>query len=118
MPLANVGHRVGRSLIGQILKAAVLPPAPQCPTSWQNVLKAPWGAIATADFFTTEVRTWRGLVTYYTVFVTDLASLPCRSSDPRRIPRSYSGRKSRTLTMVGFGAVPTPDVLMGDRDRK
>jgi len=32
--------------------------------------------IAGADFFTTEVWTWRGLVTYYTVFVIDLA---CRS---------------------------------------
>jgi hypothetical protein len=30
--------------------------------------------IAGADFFTTEVWTWRGLVTYYTVFVIDLAS--------------------------------------------
>jgi len=27
-----------------------------------------------ADFFTTEVWTWRGLVTYYTVFAIDLAS--------------------------------------------
>ena len=26
-----------------------------------------------ADFFTTQVWTWRGLVTYYTVFVIDLA---------------------------------------------
>ena len=32
------------------------------------------GAIRGADFFTTEVWTWRGLVTYYTVFVIDLAS--------------------------------------------
>jgi hypothetical protein len=30
--------------------------------------------IAAADFFTTEVWTWRGLVTYDTVFVIDLAS--------------------------------------------
>ena len=30
--------------------------------------------IAGADFFTTEVWTWRGLVTYYTVFVIGLAS--------------------------------------------
>jgi hypothetical protein len=27
-----------------------------------------------ADFFTTEVWTWHGLVTFYTVFVMDLAS--------------------------------------------
>jgi len=66
--LANVGHRVGRSTIRRILKAAGLPPAPQRPTSWQTFLRAHWGAIAGADFFTTEVWTWQGLVTYYTVF--------------------------------------------------
>jgi hypothetical protein len=37
-------------------------------------LRTHWGAIAGADFFTTEAWTWRGLVTYYTVFVTDLPS--------------------------------------------
>ena len=72
--LKNVGHRVGRSTIRRILKAAGLPPVPQRPTSWQTFLRAHWGAIAGADFFTTEVWTWRGLVTYYTVFVIDLAS--------------------------------------------
>ena len=72
--LSNVGHRVGRSTIRRILKAAGLPPVPQRPTLWQTFLRAHWGAIAGADFFTTEVWTWRGLVTYYTVFVIDLAS--------------------------------------------
>jgi hypothetical protein len=72
--LSNVGHRVGRSTIRRILKAAGLPPAPQRPTSWQTFLKAHWGAVAGADFFTTEVWTWRSLVTYDTVFVIDLAS--------------------------------------------
>ena len=32
------------------------------------------GEIAGADFFTTEVWTWRGLVTFYTVFVIELAT--------------------------------------------
>jgi hypothetical protein len=32
------------------------------------------GGIAATDFFTTEVWTWHGLVTFYTVFVIDLAS--------------------------------------------
>jgi transposase InsO family protein len=70
----NVGHRVGRSTIRRILKAAGLPPVPQRPTSWTTFLKAHWGVIAGADVFTTDVWTWRGLVTYYTVFVIDLAS--------------------------------------------
>jgi hypothetical protein len=56
--LTNVGHHVGRSTIRRILKAAGLAPAPQRPTSWQAFLGAHWGAIAGADFFTTEVWTW------------------------------------------------------------
>ncbi len=72
--LKNVGHRVGRSTIARILKTHGVSPVPARPTSWQTFLRAHWGAIAGADFFTTEVWTWRGLVTYYTVFVIDLAS--------------------------------------------
>ena len=34
--LKNVGHRVGRSTIRRILKAAGLPPVPQRPTSWMT----------------------------------------------------------------------------------
>jgi len=34
--LKNVGHRVGRSTIRRILKAAGLPPVPQRPTSWDT----------------------------------------------------------------------------------
>jgi len=37
-------------------------------------LRAHWGVIAGADFFTTEVWTARGLRTYYTLFVLDLES--------------------------------------------
>lgn len=70
--LKNVGHRVSRSTIARILKADGIPPVPERPTSWRTFLQAHWGAIAGADFFTTEVWTWRGLVTYYTVFVIDL----------------------------------------------
>jgi putative transposase len=72
--LKNLGHRVGRSTITRILKRHGLPPVPARPTSWQTFLRAHWGAVAGADFFTMEVWTWRELVTFYTVFVIDLAS--------------------------------------------
>ena len=72
--LQNVGHRVSRSTVARILKAHGMPPVPERPTSWHTFLRTHWGTIAGADFFTTEVWTWRGLVTSYTVFVIDLAS--------------------------------------------
>ena len=65
--LTNVDHRVGRSTIRRILKGAGLPPVPQRPTPWQKFLRAHWLAIAGADFLTTEVWTWRGSVTYYSL---------------------------------------------------
>ena len=86
----NVGHQVGRSTIARMLKAYGLPPVPERPTSWQTFLRAHWGAIAGADFFTTEVWTWRGLVTYYTVIVVNLASRRVEILGPPRIPTTRS----------------------------
>jgi putative transposase len=116
--LQNVGHRVGRTTIRRILKAAGLPPVPQRPTSWQTFLKAHWGAIAAADFFTTEVWTWRGLVTFYTVFVIDLASRRVQILGSTPHPQVvFMQQVVRTLTMLE-AAGPAPKVLICDRDRK
>src|SRR5262245_41371379 len=56
--LKNLGHQVGRSTIARILRSSGISPVPERPTSWQTFLRAHWGAIAAADFFTTEVWTW------------------------------------------------------------
>jgi transposase InsO family protein len=117
--LKNVGHRVGRSTIRRILKAAGLPPVPQRPTSWQTFLNAHWGSIAGADFFTTEVWTWQGLVTYYTVFVIDLASRHVQILGSTPYPEAlFMQQIVRTLTMVHPGVMRAPEVLICDRDRK
>jgi transposase InsO family protein len=117
--LKNVGHRVGRSTIRRILNAAGLPPVPQRPTSWQTFLRAHWGAIAGADFFTTEVWTWRGLVTYYTVFVIDLASRRVQILGSTPHPEAlFMEQIARTLTMAEDGALPAVHILICDRDRK
>jgi len=72
--LKNLGHRVARSTIATILKDQGIPPSGERPTSWQTFLRAHWGALIAADFYTTEVWTLRGLVTYYTAFVIELHS--------------------------------------------
>jgi transposase InsO family protein len=114
-----VGHRVGRSTIARILKAHGLPPVPDRPMSWQTSLRAHWGAIAGADFFTTEVWTWRGLVTYYTVFVIDFASRRVQILGMTPHPdEAFMRQVGRTLTAVGEGALVGHRVLICDRDAK
>jgi putative transposase len=117
--LQNVGHRVGRSTIRRSLRAAGLPPAPQRPTSWQTFLKAHWGIVAGADFFTTEVWTWSGLVTDYTVFVIDLASRRVQILGSTAHPDAMFMRQVvRQLTHADEGLLGPAYVLICDRDSK
>ena len=117
--MKNIGHRVGRSTIARILRAYGLPPVPGRPTSWQTFLRAHWGAIAAADFFTTEVWTWRGLVTFYTLFVIDLASrrvLIVGSTPHPDAP--FMQQAGRTLTAAEDGFLRGHRVLIADRNQK
>ena len=114
--LKNLGHRVGRSTIARILRAHGIPPVPERPTSWQTFLRAHWGEIAGADFFTTEVWTWRGLVTFYTVFVIELASRRVQILGSTPHPdEAFMRQVARTLTLAD-GQVYR--VLICDRDAK
>jgi transposase InsO family protein len=75
-------------------------------------------AVAGADFFTTEVWTWRGLVTFYTVFVIDLASRRVQIVGSTPYPNEFFMRQvSRTLTGID-GLLSDHRVLICDRDRK
>jgi len=114
--LKNVGHRVGRSTIARILKAHGLPPVPERPTSWQTFLRAHKDALAGADFFTTEVWTWRGLVTMYTVFVIHVASRRVQILGSTAHPNeAFMRQVGRTLTLADAEAYR---VLICDRDTK
>ena len=42
--------------------------------SWAQFLKTHWEVLAATDFFTVEVATWHGLVTYYVLVVMELAT--------------------------------------------
>jgi hypothetical protein len=80
--------------------------------------RAHWGAIAGADFFTT-VWTWRGLVTYYTVFAIDVASRRVQVLGFTPHPEAlFMEHVVRTLTMAEGGGVDAPRVSICDRDRK
>ena len=113
--LKNLGHRVGRSTIARILRAGGIPPAGERPTSWQTFLRAHWGEIAAADFFTTEVWTWQGMFTFYTVFVIELASRRVQILGSTPHPdEAFMSQVVRNLTLADGGC----RVLICDRDAK
>jgi transposase InsO family protein len=116
--LRNVGHRVGRSTIARILKGHGLAPVPERPTSWQTFLRAHWGMIAGADLFTTEVWTWRGLVTYYTVFVIDLASRRVQIVGSTPHPDDLFMRQAARRLTTTDGLLCDRPLLICDRDQK
>jgi hypothetical protein len=74
--LHNVGHRVGRTTIANVLKENGIDPAPERGkrTTWSQFLEAHWNVLAAADFFTVEVWAPRGLITFYVFFVIELAT--------------------------------------------
>ena len=74
--VSNLGHEVCASTVRNILKRHGIEPAPnrEGRTTWSTFLKAHWGVLAAADFFTTEVRTSRGLMTYYLLFTIRLVT--------------------------------------------
>ena len=74
--LANLGHRVARGAIANILKQHGIEPAPERlkKSTWREFLQAHWEVLAAADFFTVEVWTRSGLVRFVVLFVIELST--------------------------------------------
>ena len=60
--------------VGNILHRHALPPARKRTTIWPVFIRTHLALLAGTDFFTAEVLTLRGLVTYYVLFFTHLES--------------------------------------------
>jgi putative transposase len=117
--LKNLGHRVARSTIAKILKEQGIPPSPERPMTWRAFLRAHWRALFAADFFITEVWTWHGLVTYYTVFVIELHSRRIHVLGSTVHPdEAFVIQTMRALTDEVDGVLHSSRLLICDRDRK
>jgi putative transposase len=68
--LANLGHEISDQTVGNILKRHGVSTAPERKhtTSWADFIRAHTAVLAGTDFFSVEVLTLRGLVTYYVLF--------------------------------------------------
>ncbi len=117
--LRNLDHRVARSTVAKVLRDNGIPPAPRRPSSWRTFLRAHWGQIAGADFFTSEVWTPRGLVTYYTLFVIDLQTRRVHVVGSAPNPdAAFMAQAARCLTDAVNGSLANHRVLICDRDGK
>ena len=74
--LTNLGHRVVRGTIANILREHGIEPASERDrhTRWSTFLKAHWECLTATDFLSVAVYTITGLVTYYVLFFIDIAS--------------------------------------------
>src|SRR5271169_2988342 len=74
--LANLAHVVSDQTVGNVLRRNGMAPAPQRSqtTTWKDFIRTHLDVLAGTDFFTVEVLTWRGLVTYYVLFFIELKS--------------------------------------------
>src|SRR5918996_5824812 len=117
--LKNLDHCVARSTVAKVLRDHGIPPVPGRPSSWRTFLRAHWGAIAGADFFTTEVWTAGGLRTYYTLFVLDLKSRRVQVVGSTPNPdAAFMIQAARRLTDAVDGFLAGHRVLICDRDGK
>jgi transposase len=68
--LKHLGYTLSDQTVGNILKRHGLPPAPERKetTTWKEFIRSHLDILVATDFFTTEVWTWCGLVTYYILF--------------------------------------------------
>ena len=119
--LANLGHRVSDQTVGNVLRRHGIAPAPQRKhtTTWAAFIRAHLAVLAGTDFFTVEVFTRRGLVTYYVLFFIHLESRKVDIAGITVHPNErWMQQMARNVTMEGAGALQDCRYLLHDRDTK
>jgi transposase InsO family protein len=120
--LANLGHRVDKITVRNILGRHHIDPAPkrrQGGMSWLQFLKMHWEVLAATDFFTVEVATWYGLVTYYVLVVTELSTRRVEIAGITPHPNeAFMMPCARQLTDPFDGFLLDKRYLIHDRDTK
>jgi putative transposase len=120
--LANLGHAIDAITVRNILRRHHMEPAPQrrqVGMSWSQLLTLHWEVLAATDFFTVEVATWHGLVTYYVLFVMELATRWVEIAGITPHPTAaFMQQCARQLTDPCEGFLLGKRYLLHDRDTK
>jgi len=87
--------------------------------SWSEFLKTHWEVLAATDFFTVEVATWHGLVTYYVLVVMELSTRRVEIAGLTPNPdAAFMHQCARQLTDHFDGFLLGKRYLIHDRDTK
>jgi transposase InsO family protein len=107
--------------VGNILKRHGILPAPdrEKTTTWNEFIRTHMDVLVATDFFTTEVWTLGGLVTYYVLFFIHLASrkIHLAGVTPHSEQR-WMMQIARNITMADWGCLQPEQYLIHDRDGK
>jgi putative transposase len=120
--LANLGHGIDKITVRNILRRHHMDPALQRRKGgmgWAQFLKLHWEVLATTDFFTVEVATWHGLVTYYVLVVMEVATRRVHIAGITPHPTAtFMQQCARQLTDPCEGFLLGKRYLLRDRDTK
>jgi len=119
--LANLGHAVSDQTVGNVLRRHGIPPAPEREhtTTWTAFIRTHLAVLAGTDFFSVEVFTLRGLVTYYVLFFIHLESRKVEVAGMTVHPTErWMQQMARNVTMEGWGFLQICRYLIHDRDTK
>lgn len=119
--LDNLGLKVSDSTVDNVRRRNGFDPAPVRGknSTWHRFLQAHWETLIAADFFTTEVLGWKGLVTFYTLFVIDLRSRSVHLCGTTISPDAQWMRQvARQLVDAADGFALRKTHLIIDRDTK
>jgi transposase len=119
--LRHVGYTISDQTVGNILKRHEIPPAPKRKrtTTWHEFIHAHMDVLVATDFFTTEVWTWGGRVTYYILFFIRLGTREVHVAGVTPHPdERWMVQIARNATMADWGILSPGHYLIHDRDRK
>ncbi len=119
--LANLGVTVSDQTGGNVLKRHGIAPAPErkTTTTWTEFIRTHMDVLVATDFFTTEVWTLGGLVTYYVLFFIHLSSRQVHVAGVTPHPnQAWMMQIARNVTMEEWGFLSRGQYLIHDRDGK
>jgi putative transposase len=119
--VANLGYTISDQTVGNILKRHGVPPAPEREktTTWKEFIRTHMDVLVATDFFTAEVWTWCGLLTYYILFFIHLGSRKVHVAGMTPHPdQRWMTQVARNVTMADWGFLSPGQYLLYDRDCK